>query len=745
MQKEKLKKLNYNLVVYLLITFFFLFLSLKYYKFIFVLADSLLNFIETFVNFICDFFNINYRLKITIFDNLELTKENIFLPKDFEIFKLKVKMYFYRLINLETLKIYFVGFTRLLLKILKYSLLIIPIIVIIYLVFIRRYFKPLKDEEDVDKKLENIIDNIEKDLKVFNNYDYKNDSIYLQKYKKIEKPILKIINKINSFYNYVFKSKLRRRIWVVIWFFYFNINAVLIDIIAFYMGFVLTFDLLSVYRIIYDSLSKLTIMFKDVPVLFWVVVGLKLFNKWRIKRAVGFMYNLYFRNKDFVEDLGVSTLITGEMGTGKTQMLTDVVDTKNLIFREKAQELIYYNFLKFPNFPFGDFEKDIKEKIDDHTLYNLSTIKNYIRNCDSKFDENRCKDNVWGYDYETYGLMYYDSLGNQSLFDVLESYACLYFIYTLNCNYLILNYSARTQETLIIEDECFPEADTSPFKDYDENESKFAHIIDFDMLRPGLKVKEDNPNENALDIGIVGITEAGKERGNMISNQGLKKVSIEANPKNDLFELDVKMSRHRATIDYYCFYMLVMDEQRAMSLGADGREICEKVMTILDKSSDKSTLFLFSYESDVYKFLIKKYFDLYYKFRYVRNDNVLLFYLLNNLFGKLFNRYENLKNSFGFEILSLSSQNGKMDSKILKEKYYLIYKKIRNRKYSTDAFSEYFEVKNLNSSIGLNDFDTYKSEKAMFSEWVNQNSYFANDLLKDWGVWKNAIKNKSKK
>ena len=58
-----------------------------------------------------------------------------------------------------------------------------------------------------------------------------------------------------------------------------------------------------------------------------------------------------------------------------------------------------------------------------------------------------------------------------------------------------------------------------------------------------------------------------------------------------------------------------------------------------------------------------------------------------------------------------------------------MHKKVYSKRFSTDAFSDFFTVKALRSPVGLDDMPEYKTERATFEELNQQNSYFVNDLL----------------
>lgn len=155
-------------------------------------------------------------------------------------------------------------------------------------------------------------------------------------------------------------------------------------------------------------------------------------------------------------------------------------------------------------------------------------------------------------------------------------------------NFLVFNYSVRTDK--IFEDTGnFPLWDTEFFKrtvQESEDSSKYAHILDFDALRLGKKVKNHNPNNNYFEYGVVGIAEVGKERLNMTEHKYIKKDEDRANQLNDLFDLWLKVIRHSATVEYYPFARVFSDEQRPENLGANARELAA-ILGLRDKSDLK--------------------------------------------------------------------------------------------------------------------------------------------------------------
>ena len=115
---------------------------------------------------------------------------------------------------------------------------------------------------------------------------------------------------------------------------------------------------------------------------------------------------------------------------------------------------------------------------------------------------------------------------------------------------------------------------TSFFRDGIDGE-RYAHILDFDVLRLGKKVLENNPNSGSFEFGVVVISEVGKERGNNLELREVKKTKEETNQKNDLFNSWLKMCRHSATVDNFPFVKVFTDEQRPASWGADARDLAD--------------------------------------------------------------------------------------------------------------------------------------------------------------------------
>lgn len=170
------------------------------------------------------------------------------------------------------------------------------------------------------------------------------------------------------------------------------------------------------------------------------------------------------------------------------------------------------------------------------------------------------QDFLFGYNPEN-GMTYKAGLGTVDLFEALEAYAQLYWIYASPTPLLIGNYAIRTDAgrvdfgnfPLFIED----------FFSSDEQPSAYSHILDEDGMRLGKVFDDKGKYKDGLEVGIINIMEVAKDRGNQHTRTG----SIndpDCNQKNDLFELDVKMRGHAATVDNYTFFRMFMDDQLSL-------------------------------------------------------------------------------------------------------------------------------------------------------------------------------------
>ena len=576
-------------------------------------------------------------------------------------------------------------------------------------------------------------------LKTQNN-DYDKDSKPLVAFKRITAHTYTPLKTwLIGFVGFIKEHKNYYVTWLCLWALYFNAFAILIEFIAYYLYFVVSFDFLNLYRQVYKLFLDLSAAFTFIPLWAWVVVGLIVLDKFRKNIAYGVLNHFERRNRGFINARPIVSMICGTMGKKKTTVLTDMALSQEAMFRDKAFEKILENDLKFPNFPWINLENELKRAMEYHEVYNLATVRKFVVKKRLRWQKTQTRERLFNYDYERYGLEYDDKLKVVNVWEVIEIYAQLYFIYVIQSSLLISNYSVRV-DGILSDSGNFPLWNADFFKSDSrliDSYSRHAHILDFDSLRLGKKVIEDNPNANNFEFGIVLVTEIGKERGNNLELSDKKKKDETTNQKNDMFDSWIRMVRHSATVDNYPFVKVVTDEQRPENWGANGRELCE-IIRIKESGETRLAMPFFSLAELLYGWLYNKFSGLYYEYRYNRGDNTLLMYLLKGLTAKMRDYYTGIYNRFGYCVATVDVESGTLDGKTEANKYYLMSKKIYSKRFSTDCFSDFFTVKALRSPVGINDLNEYATEKATFGELAMQNSYFVNDLL-------NGLKNDEKK
>lgn len=516
--------------------------------------------------------------------------------------------------------------------------------------------------------------------------------------------------------------------WLVIWFVNINFASILVAFISYYFYFAVSFDIPSLYPQFVNLLKDLLLVLRYFP---WFLTGTIVWIIFiRIRERLGNAILQYHeaRNCGFINELPIVTMSCGSMGKKKTTLNTDMALSQTVMFRQEAFKRLQKQDMKFPFFPWIKFELELRKCMEHKTVYNLASIRTWVALKRERYEKHGNADwQLYGYDVDRYGLWYNGGLTNEYLFDVLETYAKLYFIYVIESSLLVTNYSIR-EENVISDLGNFPMWCHNFFpKEPDVESTRFANILDFDVLRLGKKIIADNPNAGSFEFGVVVITEIGKERANMLELKELKKTADETNQKNDLFNAWLKMCRHSATVDNFPFIKVFVDEQRPESWGADARDLAD-ILTVVSGGKQKLGLPFYTIEETLSEWLFEWFIGMYYNMRHLRGDNTLFIYLLKLIVSKLWLHNERIYNRFGYSVLSIEKERGTQDTKPEKKRYFLANYKIYRERFSTDCFSDYFNEMALKAQKGLADYVAYADVKASVEELKSQNSYFIRDL-----------------
>ena len=698
---------RFNIVVTIVISAIFLGLTAIFWQSYVRFGEACRDFGLSVAYYFCELIGIDYSFTPTVTEYSGVLQWEILLPSDWDGFTVSAKQYFALLIDGENFVSYWSAVGNVMLIVAKIIAILLPCVLVLWLVLWRMYRH--------------------------GNTDHNRDTVPLKVFKRLARWTYQPIKRaILSYRDYLSGHRAVWVCWIVLWVFHLNGASVVMGFLAYYFYFVLSFDVANLYVQVCKLFIDLQVIFRNFPWWSIVTVCWLLFNRWRKRIALNRLRHFEARNCGFINELPIVSMSCGSMGRKKTTLITDMVLSQEVMFRQKALEILQTNDMKFPYFPWIAFEDELRRCMEHGTVYNLASVKAWVALKRSRFIRHRnAQTQLYGYDYARYGTTFDDSLKISRLFEVLETYAMAYFIYVIQSSLIVANYSIRT-DNAILDNGNFPLWLTDFFPKNRRTESRHVHILDFDVLRLGKKVLENNPKAGSFEFGVVAITEIGKERGNNLELKEVKRNTDDTNQKNDLFNSWLKMCRHSATVDNFPFIKVFTDEQRPESWGADARDLAD-IINIASCGELRLALPFYTIEEMLSEWAFNRFMRLYEDFRFRRGDNTLLVHILKSITAWLWRRNLRIYNRFGYSILKIEKERGTMDGKTENKKYYLMNAKIYAKRFSTDCFSDYFNDMAKKSKTGLTDYIEYATEKATVDELKMQNSYFINSLYGNAG------------
>ena len=248
----------------------------------------------------------------------------IFLPATWEAFAVEMKKYWVAWADIYTLLYYIIFLIEVVLNVVAISFDLFLILFVLKLIF-NRYLSKQNNDDDKESKP-------------------------LKRFKRI---IDCIYPPVRRFFVdlYVFiRNSVYWKIWAFLLVIYTGALSICLELVAFLFYFSVSFDVLSIYAFFYKVVYDLAIFFEVIPP-FITIVGAVILYEF-ICRKIG--YNgLYHRercNRGFLNDRGVVTIVWGEMGVGKTALITDCMLSAEVQLRDDAYEVILESDMKFPNF-----------------------------------------------------------------------------------------------------------------------------------------------------------------------------------------------------------------------------------------------------------------------------------------------------------------------------------------------------------------------------------------------------------
>ena len=131
----------------------------------------------------------------------------------------------------------------------------------------------------------------------------------------------------------------------------------------------------------------------------WIVLGHMFVCWWRKRLGLDKLRHLELCNCGYVNTFGVATMLTGNMGVGKTKLNTDMILTIETKFKTDAKDILFQIERWFPFFPWATVQNELKCAIYFHQIYSLTTAELYARKKRIRFEKSMQRQAIYGYDY----------------------------------------------------------------------------------------------------------------------------------------------------------------------------------------------------------------------------------------------------------------------------------------------------------------------------------------------------------
>ena len=461
------------------------------------------------------------------------------------------------------------------------------------------------------------------------------------------------------------------------------------------------------------------------PLPVWVVIFYIVFNKIRFSRGDSVLNHLYRYDIGFLKSCAYNVLLTGPTGASKTKTAVQMAIMTEDYYHTDQWDSIFKFFQYFPDFPFYSFEEDLRKKISDKIIVNMHTARNYVECLRCEFIKYNSSDKLYGY---TGPLEYNDGLRFVSIWEMLESYAQLYYMYSNESSSIIANLSIRSDLKIISGH--FPIWDNSLLHRTPEHYSlysQYCHILDNNMFRFS-KLVDNEPSEVNLDYGVNVFTELDKDQGNQFTNKIYKIEDENANPLNDGYDLFLMLERHLGTVDYKCYIRNFADIQRDGTLREGVKGLYDE-LNIIEKAEPKLAVPMF-FEGKLASIIDSWLSDFTLEVKNCGTVNTLPYFIVRRITFPLLNYVRKIKLRYTFENIKFIIVNACAPGGTPKEHdFYILYCVAHSNRYSTDCYASINDEAAKYSNKGIQDIPTYQSIKPELHELPKHKSYFSKKQL----------------
>ena len=593
----------------------------------------------------------------------------------------------------------------------KFILLIALPVVVLFVVIYNLIYRKIPDSDPEKESVP---------LKIF---------LYFKKY--VLDPVTTFCK--NLWFEFVYGAKRMFFLTAIILVLYnLNIISFVLSFFAWYLYFVFSIDFVSIWYLFVKLLICLSPLLKPIFWPLWFIVFIALIIYLKIKSGFRRLEDMYEKNDEFVEELGIITGIYGVPGSGKNLLEIAIATQKEVLLRRQAESSMMEIRSEFPDFPFRSLEAEVESLFNGNEKVNKIQIEKHF---ERKFKD---LDEIYGYDLKTKKNAHYDQLKVADIKSELTDYAQLYYIYISAL--ASSTYSLRYDKGIVV-DGNFPSLTYDFFhRDFrDDHNSENAKIFDLNLIRlqnqvdsEDYDIDDDKKDKNItlFDFGLLTLSEFGKDRGNRYTNIARKEQKVK--PFNDGLANCLGVLRHLTTVRYKQYGFIIWDDQKLSSFSGYESAMAETNIFITGKkSNNKLALPLWWIESILLQWFSWKFNNRYSKYIRLRNDKTLYSYYVGHCSSFFNNLTRNINSIFGYRRMSLSlsgvNVNGAQESRG-ESSFFLMNKIVFSNRYRTDCYKGFFDKLKMQAKKGINQFDSFEGNAATIDELIKTRGYFASEL-----------------
>ena len=353
-----------NTVITIILSLAFLALTAVFWQSYARFGEACKDFGLSVAYYFCELFGIDYAFTPTVTEYSHVLQCGILLPADFDAFTASAGEYFSLLIDGENFLGYWAAVGDVMLVVAKVIAVALPCVIALVLVIFRMYKQ--------------------------GNTNHNQDTVPLKVFKWLSAKTYQPIKRaVLSYRDYLREHKAIWVCWIILWVFHLNLASIIVGFFAYYFYFVLSFDVGNLYVQVCKLFIDLQVIFRHFPWWSIVTVCWLLFNRWRKRIALNRLRHFEARNCGFINELPIVSMACGSMGKRKTTLITDMVLSQEVMFRQKALEILQNNDMKFPYFPWIAFEDELRRCMEHGTVYNLASVKAWVVLKRSRFMRHR--------------------------------------------------------------------------------------------------------------------------------------------------------------------------------------------------------------------------------------------------------------------------------------------------------------------------------------------------------------------